>query len=263
MAAHSLSFALSLGLLVLLSASPASGQVPTELAGYDDPGFLYEPRAPLDLGLDPPPPGDPGPFRLELMGGSMAPIDVGLTARLIVLDRLVLSLGMGAGAYGQLAQVLGTAVAGEEAGTVSRHLVSGLFALHLSAGLRPIEGEGLEILGGYSLLYRDARLDASSLLSALGAQSEEGTRLDVELMLHAVHVELAWTFVVLEHFLVRPAIGWLHVVRADSSLDVVPPAGSSAVDVQGAMDDAESTLEEALSTYGMTPTLSLSIGYRF
>lgn len=205
---------------------------------------------------DPPPPPPPGPVRLELLGGSLAPIDSGFTARLIFGDVFFVSAGVGLGTYGEEAAILVRALGGSAGGASLAHDAwSGLFGLHLSAGLRPIPGEGLEISGGYTLLTHDTRFWAETFGAALNVETS-GNWIAGSMLLHAYTVELGWTFRLLDHFLFRPAIGFLQVLDAQISLD---DTGTSYADQS--LDALAAEYTGYAETWGMTPTLSLSIGY--
>lgn len=207
---------------------------------------------------DPPPPGPPDDVRFELLGGSLAPIDTELTGRVVVLDTVFLSLSLGVGTYGDAAYALATSMgASADAAQLAHDLTSGLLSMRVGAGVRPIPGEGLELAVSYALLSHDLRLRAPTVTSATGIETE-GSFVASAATLHAVHAEIGWTFRLLDHFLVRPAVGWLHVLDAQLSFD---DTGTAYPDQ--ALDALAEDWIGYAEQWGMTPTVSLSIGYLF
>lgn len=196
--------------------------------------------------------------RFELLGGSLAPISAELAGRLVFLDRIFLSLSLGVGTYGDAAYVLATELGASATGAQLAHdLASGLFSMRAEVGLRPLPGEGFEVAVGYAMIAREGRLRAGTVTDATGI-STEGSFVAGAYMLHAIHAELGWTFRLLDRFLVRPAIGWLHVLDATASLDDL---GTSYADQS--LDALANTAVGYAETWGMTPTVSLSLGYSF
>jgi hypothetical protein len=212
-----------------------------------------------DLRLsEPDPAGPPSDVRFELLGGALAPLDVELTGRVVFFDRLLLSLSLGVGAFGDASRGLALALGADVEGAQLAHdLSSGLFALRASVGFRPLEGEGLELAVGYALLTNRIALGATSFTRATGVDAD-GTFVDTGYTLHAVHAEVGWTFRLLDHLLLRPALGWLHVLDAEVSLD-----DSSTPYADQALDALAYDAASHAETWGMTPTISFSVGYLF
>lgn len=237
--------ALILGALLVLMTplAPTSAQAQHQRGG--------SPLRPLPL------PEVPGDVRFELLGGSMAPIDAGFTGRLVFFDRVYLSLSLGVGTYGDAARALAAELgASAEGAQLAHDLASGLFSMRAEIGVRPVPGEGLELSVGYALLSHDLRLSADTVSAATGV-STEGL-VATSLLLHAIHAEIGWTFRYLDHFLFRPAVGWLHVLDASVALD---DTGTEYSDqsLDALADDAAGLAEQ----WGMSPTFSLTIGYAF
>lgn len=197
------------GSLLSLAAVAALAVAPGRVAAQtpERASLLASPRAP-----------SPSPVRLELLGGATVPVDVGFRARLVLLDRVVFGLSLGVGTYGDVARSIAEIAGVSDAGAQIAHdLTSGLLAGELSIGVRPVEGSGLELSLGYAVLQRSFALSSMTLAGAFGLQTAAA---DVETayLLHAIHGEIGWTIVLLDHFVLRPAIGWLHVLAADVSL---------------------------------------------
>lgn len=154
--------------------------------------------------------------------------------------------------FGGAARTIALGYVSEEAAN-SALLVDGAMMLRVGLGARIIEG--LEIVGGYALLHREltVRSDFLELLGVTGITEAEG-----RVTLQALWAELGWTFTILEHFLVRPAIGVMHVLDASASL-----VGEGVSDNEAAyLDRTARTVESNAEQYGTSPTLSLTLGYR-
>jgi hypothetical protein len=241
------SLALSALLLPLLLTAPAVAQPRAVDA-------LGAPALPL-----PAPGSSTSPVRLELLGGSTAPLDASLHARVLFFDRVIVSASAGASVYGGVVQELVRGYGGEAAGELATNLGNGFFVGRLGLGFRPFGDLGLELGASYVLLHRAARLDGAVVAAVFGAPSSS---MDVhaEVAIHALSAELAWSFVVLEHFVLRVGLGWTHALAADVRLRA---EGEGAAQAQQAIDRAAAQTREAITTYGMTPTASLQLGYRF
>lgn len=196
---------------------------------------------------------DRDPVRLEVMGGVSAPLGVELTLRLAILEHFLVTASAGVVTFGGAARAVALGYVGEEAAN-SALLVDGAIMLRAGLGVRIIEG--LEIVGGYAWLHREltVRNDFLTLLGVTEATSAEG-----RVTLQALWAEIGWTFTVLDHFLVRPAIGVMHVLDAQASLVA-----------EGLSDNQDALLARTARTvvtnseqYGTSPTVSITLGYRF
>lgn len=196
---------------------------------------------------------DRDPVRLEILGGVNAPLGVDLTLRLAILEHFLITASAGVVTFGGAARTVAMGYVSEEAAN-SALLVDGASMLRVGLGARIVEG--LEIVGGYAALHREltVREDFLSLLGVSGITGAEG-----RVTLQALWLELGWTFTVLDHFLIRPAIGVMHVLDASASLE-----SSGVSDNEAAvLDRTARTVETYAEQYGTSPTLSLTLGYRF
>jgi hypothetical protein len=196
---------------------------------------------------------DRDPVRLEVMGGVNAPLGIELTLRLAILQHLLLTASAGVVTFGGAARDVAAGYVSAEAAN-SALLVDGALVLRVGLGVRIVEG--LEIVGGYASLHREltVRSDFLSLLGVTSVTSAEG-----RVTLGAVWAELGYTFTILDHFLVRPAIGVMHVVDASATL-----TNTSVSDNEAAtLVRAATTVETYSEQYGTSPTLSVTLGYRF
>lgn len=186
---------------------------------------------------------------LELFGGSTAPLGVDLTARLVILDHLLFSLTIGVGTYGHLLGDLASQYAGEAGRYVATLVANGLFSARAAIGVRPFDDLGLELDVGYVVLHRQSAIEASRLAATIHTQDAEGL-VDGVLTAQGAHVELGWSFYVDRGLLVRPALGALFLL--DASAEIRDGADHRT--------DIEDTIERDVTTYGISPTLSLSLG---
>lgn len=227
-------------LALALFASPAYAQITDEEVAAAN-AEAYPAAQPI-----------PGPVRVEILGGTTAPLDLSIHARVAIVDRFLLGASAGMSVYGDLFGAIVEPAAGAQAATVVRGLANGAFVGRVHLGVRPFEGEGFEIMAGYTVIQRSTTFERGSFGASYPA-------VNAALLVHALHVELAWTIVLADQLLLRPAIGWTHAVGSEASL----ASDGSNAQAEAALDQMETEIETAVGTYGMTPTLSLSLGYRF
>lgn len=205
----------------------------------------------------------PSPVRLEVLAGATVPIDVHLSARVVLFDRLFIGGSLGFGVYGSL---FAAAVQpfDSRAAQLAAPIADGVFVASVSAGFRPFAGYGLELVGGYTLLHATPSLDAATVSAALGTQLNLPaglSTLQLDATLQALHVELGWTIVIADHFLLRPALGWTQTLAASATVSTTPTI--AIPQVAAALDATSQLITSALTSYAMTPTVSLAVGYRF
>lgn len=156
---------------------------------------------------------------------------------------------------------------------VSSLVTSGLrdsFVLRLSGGMRPFEGHGFEVLGGYTLTTLGGGVSARAALEAVGGVALPSQVPDAEIglqtTLHNLHVSVGWRWLIADHFLVRASIGYLQTVASSSHIQVPDSAssipGASAVFEQ-ANQTIDATLDESYKSYVKLPLLGLALGYSF
>ncbi len=191
--------------------------------------------------------------RLEILGGVNAPLGIDLTLRLVIAEHFLITASGGVVTFGGAARSVAMGYVSEQAAN-SALLVDGAAMLRVGLGARIFDG--LEIVGGYAWLHREltVRSDFLELLGVTGITGAEG-----RVTLQALWAEIGWTFTILDHFLVRPAIGVMHVLDASASLE-----GEGVSDNEAAyLDRTARTVETYSEQYGTSPTLSLTLGYRF
>jgi hypothetical protein len=200
----------------------------------------------------------PTPITVEVLGGTTAPIDVGATARLVLFDRLSIGGSIGGAAYGRPAGDVVGGFTTPAAGSLVSSLIDGGLVLRALVALRPFGADGLELSFGYVFFDHGASATGAQLAGVFGTQVPiDGVT--AHLTVHALAGELAWTILLFDHVIVRPAIGWTQAFAASASLS----ASGADTNVQQGLDAASGTIASAVARWAMTPTASLSVGYRF
>jgi hypothetical protein len=199
------------------------------------------------------------PLQVEALVGTTAPIDVSVGARAVIYDRLLVSSSLGVGVYGGFIGAIAGSVGGEAVGDIAQELTNGVVVFRAGLGVRPFGNGGPELLASYALLHRSPTFDLATLAAAYDLEAPSGD-VDASLTLHAVHFEFGWTIAIGDGFIVRPAFGWLHPIDGTAELDV--PQAQTARQ-ERVVSEVEAELDDALTSYVMTPTLSISAGWRF
>lgn len=200
----------------------------------------------------------PTPITVEVLGGTTAPIDVGATVRLVLFERLSLGGSIGGTVYGR---PVGDVVGGfttPAAGSLVSSLIDGGLVLRAVAALRPFGADGLELAFAYVFFDHGASATGAQLSGVFGTQVPVDA-IGAHLTVHALSGELGWTILLFDHVIVRPAIGWTQAFAASASLS----ASGADANVQQGLDAASTTIAGAVARWAMTPTASLSVGYRF
>ncbi|MFO0727573.1 MAG: hypothetical protein U1E65_27595 [Myxococcota bacterium] len=205
------------------------------------------------------PADDPAPLRLEVLGTTTLPLELGAGVRLVLFDHVLLGGGVGKGTYGGVLADLAKLNGQSAAAPFVERLGDELLGLRALAGLRPFTGLGLELTVGYLRASGSASLAAAELATLSGLRMPYPSA-TASYVLHAITFELGWTFVAGDHFLIRPALGWAQTLGASASLAV---SGTPTALVKAALAAAGQAVGDALPSYARTPTLSLAIGWRF
>lgn len=194
---------------------------------------------------------------VEVMLGTTAPLDVGVTARLVLFERLYVYGGLGVGVYGGIYDAVASGLVNDNAGSIARSLGNGAFVGRVGIGVRPF-GEGLELSVGYLGIRRGVSVDAATVAGAAG-MSAQPRDVDASMRIAAIHVELGWSLRLGERVLLRPTIGWAHGLHARVGLT---SEGANATE-RAAIASVEESLTRGLRDRARTPTLGLQVGMRF
>jgi hypothetical protein len=199
------------------------------------------------------------PVGVEALVGTTAPIDVHVGARAVAFDRIFVGASLGVSVYGGIMGAIAQSFGGEEVGDIAEELGNGVVVFRAGGGVRPFGGGGPELVVSYALLHRSATLDLATLAQAWDLSAPQSD-VDVSLTVHAVHFEFGWTIDIADSFLIRPAFGWLHPIDGGARLAV---ASADTERERRVVSEVETRLEDALTSYVMTPTISVSAGWRF
>lgn len=153
---------------------------------------------------------------------------------------------------------------------VVRDGISGSLVFQGSAGIRPFEGHGFEMLGGYTLLSFGGGTSARQAIeSATGATLPAeipDAQIGIRSTIHGFHASLGWRWVVEDHLVLRASLGYMQAVASTSRLEV-PASVAANPEVSSRVAEANrlvgSTLDNAYTTYIKMPVIGMSLGYRF
>lgn len=199
---------------------------------------------------------DADPVRLEVLGGVTAPLGPEIGLRLVIARRLILGGSFGMLTFGTMFQQIAEDY-GAGAPAAGARWIDGGISLRTQIGVRLFEDLGLELMLGYAGVHREAQVGQS--IAEISGTTGSFTNVVGSLSLDALTLELGYTFTILDHFLVRPAIGVFHVLGATASATTTSTNQSDLATI----DDVTAQVESALETYGTVPTVSVQIGYRF
>ncbi|MDQ3034288.1 MAG: hypothetical protein M3Y87_17910 [Myxococcota bacterium] len=134
------------------------------------------------------------------------------------------------------------------------------FVMRLSGGIRPVPGYGFEILAGYTMISASARASVRDFEQATGQSMPGMESVGIAATLHAFHVELGWSALVWDHLVIRGSIGWMHTLASDARVDTTDDMRRRA---GGRIEDIETDVREALTSYGFSPEVRIGVGYQF
>jgi hypothetical protein len=247
-------FAILAGLLAGAFAIPGAARAQDEGAlDLADPAAAPAPETAL-------PADEASWLGVELLGGTTAPIDAHVGARLVFFDHLFVSGSLGPTPYGGMLGSIARGAGSDQIGTVITELAGEGLALNARAGLMPWGTGGIELVVGFTHLGGSSTLDVATLAGALGMPAGASGTLEAGWGIDALHFEIGWTMSILDTVLIRPALGWFDVIDSRTTLD----AGASASpQMREALDEGEVAIDDAVREYGMAPTISLDVGLRF
>lgn len=191
---------------------------------------------------------------LEVHAGTAAPLDVFVGANVVLGERLLLTTSIGVSAYRRAIDSVALRFGGEESAEIVTPLLFGATVVRLGVGLRLFGNGGPEVLAGYSRIMGSATWDAGSF----GIPARFG-EISASVGINAVYAELGWAISIGNAF-IRPAIGF---TRALGTRISVSAEDANEAQTEVASEAAREAVDGALDDFGMTPTLSLSIGGRF
>lgn len=191
---------------------------------------------------------------MEVFAGTTAPLDVGVGVNVVLWERLFFTTSVGVSVYRRTIDAVAQGLGGDETADIATPLLFGATVVRLGVGLRPFGNGGPEVVGGYLRLMGDATWDAGSF----GVPARFG-EISASVAINAFYAELGWAISMGPVF-IRPALG---VTRALGSRVSVDASGASSAQSATVNSLAGEAVSDALDEFGVTPTVSLSIGGRF
>lgn len=195
--------------------------------------------------------------RFEVTGGATAPFGVELTLRLAIIERILIQASVGTTTFGGMFRDIAVMAGANATYADAARWIDGGVSFRAAFGFQLFEDLGFELMFGYAMLHR--ALDVGQSVAAMAGSPGYQDRIQGSLTLQALTLELGYTFTVLEHFLIRPSIGVLHVIDADATATSTTLSDNDV----GQIESVAGQVEEGLRQYGTVPTLGVSVGYRF
>ena len=200
---------------------------------------------------------------LDLHVGTFAPLFVGGGVRVSLPAQLVVGVLAG-GVPDAYAEVFSGAAdaygAGPGVSELVRRFFGGAFVLRVEAGVRPVVGQGFELLVHYTALISEPVLSTSSIDEIAGQPLPWGgaTSMRMNGVLHGFGGELGWAIVPIDGLVIRASLGLTYFAAADIHLEVPQTMRASGDAVQ----QAEQRIESTFTTYGIVPHAAVLAGWR-
>lgn len=196
-------------------------------------------------------------FSLDLDAMTLLPLVVGAVGGFEVPGHIVFRVGGGVvpAAYVDAINDVctGYAVYDEGSAQMASLLLNDAVLFEAGLGLRPAGTPGIELDVSYAMLWTHRSLDMAQLAGSSGLGGPAG----LDVVIDAIHGELAWQGEPIEHVYFRVAVGWAHAFDRHVT---VGGAGDEAT--QRAMSEVASGLADAISRHAFGPTLGAALGFR-
>ena len=208
-----------------------------------------------------PTPGDD--TALDLHVGTIAPLLVGGGARVSLPGQLVVGVLAG-GVPDAYAEVFSGAAdaygAGPGVSELVRRFFGGAFVLRVEAGVRPVVGQGFELLLHYTALISEPVLSTAAIDEIAGQPLPWGgtTSMRMNGVLHGFGGEIGWAIVPTTGLVIRLSLGLTYFAAAGIRLQV--PQTMRMTD--GPVERAEQRIASTFTTYGIVPYASILAGWR-
>jgi hypothetical protein len=209
-------------------------------------------------------------YKLDLGVGTLVPVYIGGQAVLEMPHRILASLEIGWMPKPYVGVVNGVAEAfnaySSSTGDLINEAIKNSFILRPSIGWRPFESRGFEVMGGYTLVALGGGISAVEAIEAATGKTSQvprGTDIPLSSVMHCFHVTLGWRWILGEHWVLRANVGYLQAFASHSSIDATPSRASGQAALQSLNAQVNSYLNDVYTTYVKTPTLGVTINYRF
>lgn len=200
---------------------------------------------------------------LDVHAGTIVPLLVGGGARVSLPGQLVVGVLAG-GVPDAYAEVFSGAAdaygAGPGVSELVRRFFGGAFVLRVEAGVRPVVGQGFELLLHYTALISEPVLSTASIDEIAGQPLPWGgtTSMRMNGVLHGFGGELGWAIVPVDGLVIRLSLGLTYFAAAGIRLQV--PQTMRMPD--GPVERAEQRIASTFTTYGIVPYASILAGWR-
>lgn len=200
---------------------------------------------------------------LDLHAGTLAPLLIGGGMRVSLPAQLVVGVLAG-GVPDAYAEVFSGAAdaygAGPGVSELVRQFFSGAFALRIEAGVRPVVGQGFELLAHYTALIAEPVLSTASIDELAGQPLpwEGTTSLRMNGVLHGFGGELGWAISPFDGLVIRLSLGLTYFAAAGVRLQVPQSMRTTG----GPVEQAEQRIASTFTTYGVVPYASVLAGWR-
>ncbi len=196
-------------------------------------------------------------FSLDLDAMTLLPLVVGAVGGFEVPGHVVIRVGGGVvpAAYVDAINDVctGWGVYDEGTAQVASLLLNDAVLFEVGLGLRPAGSPGIELDVSYAMLWTHRALDMAQLSGSAALGGPAG----LDVVIDAIHGELAWQGEPIEHVYFRIAIGWAHAFDRHVTIG---GAGDEAT--QRAMGEVASGLADSLSRHAFGPTVGAALGFR-
>lgn len=212
----------------------------------------------------------PSPWAVDVGVGTVVPLYLGGQVVVEGPLRLLASFELGwmpkPYAYGidDLLQTFG--VYPDEVSQLIREALKSSLVLRPSLGWRPFPKLGFEVTAGYTFLTLGGGLSARQAIeTATGRTLPNETPREIPLhsTLHNVHVQLAWRFLIGDHFVLRASLAYLHTLASSTGIDASPRTMAGKRVVAEANERIDDYLNGYYTKYVHAPLLGVTAAYRF
>lgn len=206
-------------------------------------------------------------IRFDLTAGTVVPLHVGIQGVLELPYRIQLAgeVGWMPAGYLDLVNAVCTGFGWYDATTASliSAALGNALVMRAAVGWRPFPSEGFEVRAGYTAALLGGGLSGAEAIESVTGRDvrSAGTEIPLQATAHGFQIALSWAFFIERLVLVRFELSYVQIFYTHAWIALDPSRGSAAV---GAASQAlDVYLNDTLTTYVKTPTLSVFVGYRF
>lgn len=198
-------------------------------------------------------------FALDVSAAALLPLSLGVRIALEVPGHVLFHVSAGV-VPSSFVDAVGNVGAG--GGAWSQHdaqvastLLSNATWLEVGLGIRPFGTPGIELDLGYAILWSHRIVTANGV----GMTAQVDDAIGMDLVIDAIHAEVAVQTELTDHVFFRLALGWAHAIAHGVSL----VSASTDASARAAMEQAESALAAEVGRRAFGPTVGASLGARF